>query len=141
MNVLFDYINELNWLAVVVAALFAFVTSAVWYSQSLFGKKWMKEVGLKQRDLKKSNMNTMMGVSLALYLLIAAAMAVLLNVLVVEGLVNGALLGALVGIAFVLTTKVTSGLFEKKSLGYMEIVIAGDIVVLAVIGATLGALA
>lgn len=140
MNVLLDYINELNWLAVFVAAALAFLTSALWYSQSLFGKRWMKEVGLKMRDINKGNTNATLAVTFVLYLIGAAAVAILLDVLAIDGLVNGALLGALVGIAFVLTSKATSGIFEQKSILYMKIVIVGDIVALMVMGAVLGLL-
>ena len=32
MQILLDYINELNWLAVVVASMAAFASGAVWYA-------------------------------------------------------------------------------------------------------------
>ncbi len=35
--------NSINWLAVFVAGISAFVLGGVWYSPALFGKAWMKE--------------------------------------------------------------------------------------------------
>lgn len=53
MEVLLDHISTLNWLAVVVATLLAFAVGAVWYTPALFGKAWMKSIGLKESDTKK----------------------------------------------------------------------------------------
>ncbi|HEY8594417.1 MAG TPA: DUF1761 domain-containing protein [Devosiaceae bacterium] len=38
---------NVNWLAVIVGAVLAFVLGAVWYSPMLFGKKWAEGVGVE----------------------------------------------------------------------------------------------
>ena len=43
---------EINWLAVLLAALANMVIGAVWYMPQLFGKEWQKIVGLKDKDMK-----------------------------------------------------------------------------------------
>lgn len=37
---------EINWLAVILAALSTMVVGTVWYSRNVFGTKWMKLVGM-----------------------------------------------------------------------------------------------
>ena len=36
----FDFLSDLNWLAVFVAALAYFAIGAVWYAPGLFGRTW-----------------------------------------------------------------------------------------------------
>ena len=42
----FDTQNDLNWLAVIVAALAYFVIGALWYAPPVFGKAWMAAGGM-----------------------------------------------------------------------------------------------
>jgi hypothetical protein len=44
---------EINYAAVLVAGSLSMVIGMIWYSLSVFGRPWMKEVGLKEKDLKK----------------------------------------------------------------------------------------
>lgn len=46
--------HRINYWAVVVAAIAAFVMSAVWYSPLLFGKVWMELRGMNPTDVKMS---------------------------------------------------------------------------------------
>ncbi len=38
---------QINWLAVVLAALSSMVVGSIWYSPSVFGKAWMQMTGVK----------------------------------------------------------------------------------------------
>ena len=40
-----------NWIAVIVATVAAFILGAVWYSKALFGNQWMQEVGLTEETI------------------------------------------------------------------------------------------
>jgi len=44
--VTFDVLGDLNWLAVLVAALAYFAIGALWYAPPLFGKAWMAAGGM-----------------------------------------------------------------------------------------------
>lgn len=44
---------DINYLAVLVAALASMVVGAIYYSPPLFGKAWMKMIGLKPSQAKK----------------------------------------------------------------------------------------
>jgi Protein of unknown function (DUF1761) len=41
----FDVLSDLNWLAVLVAALAYFVLGGIWYAPPVFGKAWMAAAG------------------------------------------------------------------------------------------------
>jgi hypothetical protein len=49
-------LSSINYLAVIAAALGAFVFGALWYSTPLFGKIWQKELGFSDEYLKQGNM-------------------------------------------------------------------------------------
>ena len=46
----FDILSDLNWLAVLVAALAYFAIGAVWYAPFLFGNAWAAAGGLPTPD-------------------------------------------------------------------------------------------
>ena len=48
--------QNLNWLAIVTAAVSAFVLGGLWYSPLMFAKRWMKETGITEESTKNANM-------------------------------------------------------------------------------------
>lgn len=44
---------EINYFAVLVAALLSFAIGGLWYSPLLFGKMWLEEMKLKAEDIKQ----------------------------------------------------------------------------------------
>ncbi|HNI11929.1 MAG TPA: DUF1761 family protein, partial [bacterium] len=40
--------NSLNWLAIIVASISAFVLGGIWYSPLMFGNAWMKVAGMTE---------------------------------------------------------------------------------------------
>ncbi|ACV25884.1 DUF1761 domain-containing protein [Kangiella koreensis] len=44
---------EINYFAVVVAALLSFAIGGLWYSPLLFGRMWLEEMQLKAEDIKQ----------------------------------------------------------------------------------------
>lgn len=70
---------EINYFAVVAAAIAAFVLGGLWYSPALFGKTWQREVGLSDEELKRGNMARIFGVALLLSLIAAWMFAVFLG--------------------------------------------------------------
>ena len=45
--------STINWWAVLIAGLSAFVVGGIWYSPGLFGNAWMKDSKLNEEDIKK----------------------------------------------------------------------------------------
>jgi hypothetical protein len=64
---------QVNYLAVLLAAVVSMVIGFVWYSPILFAKSWMKEMGYKASEMKgmQKKMGPMYGLSFLASLLIA----------------------------------------------------------------------
>jgi len=45
---------QVNYLALLIAAVASMIAGFLWYSQALFGKKWMKLMGYSSESLKKA---------------------------------------------------------------------------------------
>ena len=52
---------EINFLAVLVAALSSFVVGFVWYNPKVFGTIWMNEIGMTEEKAKQGNMAKIFG--------------------------------------------------------------------------------
>lgn len=137
MDVLLDYVYELNWLTVIVAACVGMLVNAAWYSEALFAKPWMKAVKLKKSDVEKPAVSVGLLISLILMVIVAAAIGVLLEVLAVTGALNGVLLGVLAATAFVVTFNGIHKLNEQRPFTLFAITAVGDILTLAAMGAIL----
>src|SRR6266849_5244088 len=48
------HMHNLNWLAILVAAISTMVVGFLWYSPLLFAKAWMKEMGYDPNDKAKT---------------------------------------------------------------------------------------
>src|SRR5215469_8530722 len=70
---------EMNYLAVVAAAISTFLVGALWYSPLLFGKVWQRETGLSDQQLANSNMARIFGAALLLSLVAAFVFALFLG--------------------------------------------------------------
>jgi hypothetical protein len=129
--------STINWLAVLVAGISAFVIGGVWYSPALFGKAWMSENRLTTEDVQRGNKAKIFGWTLVLSLIMAANLAMFLNTPDIDlsmGIFYGFLTGIWIfcGIAIV-------GLFELKSARYIFINGGYMLVALTLMGAIIGA--
>ena len=70
---------EINYLAVVIAAVASFLLGGLWYSNALFGKVWQRESGVTDEQLKNGNMAKIFGLSLVLSLLASWMFAMFLG--------------------------------------------------------------
>jgi hypothetical protein len=71
-------VASINWLAVLVAGLSAFIAGGIWYSPQLFGNIWMRENGFTQEQLQKSNKSRAFGFTAVFSLLMAVNLAMFL---------------------------------------------------------------
>ena len=62
---------EINFLALLVAALSTLLVGFVWYHPKVFGTIWMKETGLTEESMKGSNMVAIFGFAVFYAFLIA----------------------------------------------------------------------
>jgi hypothetical protein len=68
---------EMNFYAVLVAALTTLVVGSIWYSPMLFGNAWMKETGLTEEELKKGSMLKIFGLTFVFSVMFAMILQVL----------------------------------------------------------------
>jgi hypothetical protein len=138
--------SSINWLAVLVAGISAFVLGGVWYSPALFGKAWMSENKFTADDIKKGNAQKIYGWAFVLSLVMAANLAMYLadgpstcpegcyqKTDITWGTIAGFLTGLwpFCGLAIV-------ALFEHKSARYIFINGGYLVVALTLMGAIIG---
>ncbi len=128
---------QLNYWAVLVAALSTFLIGGLWYSPAVFGKAWMRENGFTEESLKGGSMAKIFGLSFILGLIAA------INLAMFMGPENrpemGALWGFLAGFGWVATFVGTHYLFERKSFTLFLINAGYSIVALTVMGVIVAA--
>ena len=104
---------EVNYLAVALAALSAFLLGGLWYSL-LFAKQWAALTGQSEEKLKSGNPAIVFGGAFLLNLIAAFMLA---TVIAPVGVKFGALAGLLVGLSWVATSLGVNYLFERRPLG------------------------
>jgi hypothetical protein len=127
---------QVNWLAVIAAAISMFVIGGVWYSV-LFAKPWQRAAGLSDGDLKRGSPAVIFSLAFVLALLMAANLAFFLAgpsttlPFAIGASVAAGLGWAAFGLAVV-------ALFERRPLGYFLINGGYLTVAFAVMGLILG---
>jgi hypothetical protein len=151
---------ELNYLAIVVAAIVPLIMGAVWYNPKVLGTAWMKASGMTEEKIKSGNIPVIFGITLVLSFMLAftvngmvihqvgatqlaysnpdaesfqAFMAEFGNMHRSFG--HGALHGAIGAIFFVLPVLGINALFERKGWKYILINVGYWIVTLTIMGA------
>ena len=105
---------EVNYLAVVAAAVATFALGGLWYSPALFGKVWQREAGVTEEKMKSANMTLIFGLTFVLALIAAWVFALFLGPRPPMALGLGA--GFSAGLCWVAASLGINYLFERKSL-------------------------
>jgi hypothetical protein len=130
---------HINYLAVVVAAVVAFVLGGLWYSPILFAKPWVKAHGYSEERVKEmqASAGKAYTVSFLCQLLIALALAVLIGYLHMELCVQGLKLAALVWGGFAFPLGLMANMFSDKKITVFYIDTGYQLVYLLVMGSIL----
>jgi hypothetical protein len=112
--------HNLNYWAILVAAISTMAVGFLWYSPLLFAKPWMKEMGYDPNDKAKTEeMKKTAGPayawSLVASLLSAFTLALILHGLRAEDLHFGLMVSFHVWLGFVATVQLTGALFSRQS--------------------------
>jgi len=129
-------ISQLNFIAIIVAALSSFILGGLWYSQLLFGKAWMKETGLSEESAKNANMTKIFTLSFIATFIIAFNLAMFLGPQSI--LETGAFYGFLAGFGWVAMSFGVNDLFEQRSFKLFAINAGFHTVSFTMIGAIVG---
>ena len=127
---------EINWIAVVVAAVACFLLGGLWYSPVLFGKAWSAASGVTEAQAKSASMAKTMGTAFVLALIGAAVFAMFLGPKPAPMFATAAGLSA--GLCWVAGSFGINYLFEQRPLRLFLINGGYHTVQYTVIGAVLG---
>jgi hypothetical protein len=152
---------EINFYAILAAALSSFVVGFIWYNPKVFGTIWMKEIGMTDEKAKQGNMLKIFGLTFIFSFLLALIMMPLtIHQFGALGMVggneaealpsytafmadyldafrtfkHGALHGFMSGMFIALPIVATNCLFEQKSFKYAAITSGYWIVVMTIMG-------
>lgn len=131
----------INYLAVVVAAVVAWIIGGAWYAA--LGKQWMAALGWTQADVRggdggKPPMAPMV-ISFVADLVMAFMMAGLIGHFGAVTIKTGAIVGLLTWLGFVVTTHATVYAFQKRSLKLFAIDVGHWFLAMLATGLVLGA--
>ena len=124
-------------IAILIATAASFALGYVWYSPKVFGKMWMKEVGMTEEKAKKANMAKIMGGAFILSFISATVVDLFLGPS--PDLIFGITAGAMTGIGWVCTAFGLQYLYEQRSMRLFLINAGYEALIFIVMGAILGA--
>lgn len=127
---------NLNFFAVLVAAISSFLVGSIWYSPILFGKMWMKELNFTDEDLRKGNVTKMYILSFIVAVIIALNLAFFIGN--DAGLIWGMTAGFLAGFGWVAMAIGLTYLFEGKSLRLYLINAGYHVITFSISGGIIG---
>lgn len=134
-----EVIRQINFWAVIVAALSTFVVGSLWYSSFLFGKKWMALNGFTEETLRNSALPVpvLFGSSFIASFLAAFSLAMFLGS--AANLWFGIFAGFMIAVFWIATARLNTFLFERQKFSLFLIHAGYDVVAYVVMGAIIGA--
>jgi hypothetical protein len=130
-------ISDINWLAVLVAVTSSFALGSLWYGP-LFQKPWMAATGITKEQGAKANMALTFGGTFVLNLLIAIAIALLIQGHH-HGWQSGLHTGLFSAFFFIATSLGVIYLFEQRPLKLWLVNAGYQVVNCAIMGTIIGA--
>lgn len=127
---------EVNYIAVALAALSAFLLGGLWYSPALFASQWMRLTGQSEETLKGGSMAVIFGGAFVLNLIAAWVLAMFLGPMPLK---YATLAGLSVGLCWVATSLGVNYLFERRPLGLWLINSGYFVLQFTIMGAIIGA--
>jgi hypothetical protein len=110
----FDPLGDLNWLAVLVAAIAYFAIGAAWYAPPVFGKIWMEAGGMVMPERDSRPGAAIYITPLIGSVLSAVALGLLAAVTGTDSMMEGIALGLVVAIGFALPISLVTAQFETQ---------------------------
>jgi hypothetical protein len=132
-----ESLGNINYLAVLVAALCAFFIGWLWYGL-LFGKVWMKLLGFSAENIREGGMSMpiMMATNFIATFLSAFALAMFLGK--DSDLMFGIFAGFMIAIFWIATSRLNDVLYERKPFGLFLINVGYNLVIYIIMGAIIG---
>jgi hypothetical protein len=126
---------NVNLIAVIVAAVVNMVVGSLWYSKMMFANQWMKLTGKSMANMKGANQAMVM---MAVVSLVEAyILAVVISAFGAIDLLGGAKVGFWIWLGFVVTTRASDILFEKRPAKLYQINVGYELVAFILMGAVI----
>jgi hypothetical protein len=135
-------VPEINWLAVLLAAVSSMVVGAVWYAMPVFGKKWMGLVGLTSENMRATAVLPLVLtfiVSFFTAAVLAGSAAIAQHFYQGDFLLNAVLTAVILWIGFTAARLLTHDLFERRPGTLTAINMGHELVTVVVMGLIIGA--
>ena len=128
--------SNINWLAVIVAAILSMVVGFVWYSKPVFLIPWLKGIGKEESFTQEANPTTFVFAFVSA-IIEAIFVSFLLGTMGSTTLVSGLTAGFMIWLGFVFTTHWVNDLFSRRSFGFTLITSGYHLIMLLIMGALL----
>jgi hypothetical protein len=130
---------DVNYAAVIVAALFSFVLGLFWYSPLLFGNQWISALGKSEAEIKKGGGIAAYLLSLLVWFVATYILANIINFAGANTLGNGLIIGFLCWLGFTAAISLMHNKFEARGATLWLINGGYSLVAFLVSGALFGA--
>jgi hypothetical protein len=132
-------IANLNWLAVLVAAILRLAVGSVWFSPIAFVKPWQQLTGVTPESMQRGLVRAIV-IDLILSLVMAFVLyhAVMYATAMQPNLLSGAIVGFLNWIGFVVATHLPLWAYENRSFKLIAIGTGSNLVSMVLMGALFG---
>jgi Protein of unknown function (DUF1761) len=107
----FEVLGDLNWLAVIVAAIAFFGLGAIWYAPPVFGRAWQRSSGVEMPEGEQPGMAFYIG-PFATCLLSTIATAMLAVVTATDTFGEAIVLALVVGLGYAAAVAFVGGIFD-----------------------------
>lgn len=108
-------LSDLNYLAIVISSVIYFGLGAVWFGP-LFGKQWLRLVGLSLTEEDKKNALFMFAKTFLLDLFITVCTAFILVLAKSETVADALTISAIIGFGFVIAPFLGNYMYAKRSM-------------------------
>ncbi|HZO63411.1 MAG TPA: DUF1761 domain-containing protein [Kribbellaceae bacterium] len=133
----FSVLGDLNWLAVIVAAIVYFAIGGAWFAPFAFGKIWQEAIGWTEADAAKATPASMYVIPAVTCLVETIALAMLAEATGTDTFGEGIVLGIVAGVGLTAAALYVTGFFDprKPKPGQWIAITAGYHVVGLLVGA------
>ncbi len=109
-----DVLGDVNWLAIIVAAVVYFLLGALWYSPVFLGNAWMRASGIEQADTEGGPGPAIYLAPFIGYLISAIATGMLAEATDSTTVGDGIVLGLVVGLGYSAVITGVTAVFSPK---------------------------
>ena len=135
-------VPEINWLAVVLAAVSSMVVGFVWYAKPVFGRRWMRLSGLTDEDTQKGAALPLIITFIVSFLtaaVLAGSAALAQHFYEGNFLLNAVLTSVILWIGFTAARMLTHDLFDRRPSSLTVLNLAHELVTIVVMALIIGA--